>query len=564
MNIIYYKNFNKDLIELSEIELNTHYLDIGNKEYRIYNEESFDKYYNFNLDFYIKNNNDLKFNNNYLYRKHFYEHGINENRIYNIEIFYIFYPNFDLEFYKSLYNDLKNLSNIDLYSHYHTNGKFEDRFNNLNDLNNRLLTINFNLEYFKKLNPQINFNSDIEYLFYFCNINSSYYYYTYNFVIDNYNKSIDNTNPFYDLIKNQNYYRKISNYTDLLEYNSKFKKEYYFCNKESFYRYYNDFDYEYYKNRYFKDSNLSEVDILAYYHLKGKYQKEIINRKYKIIIYTLPFDISCGGIVVMHYLAKVINDYNHANFYAKLFVCNNLQYDSIFCNDFADINEINDNTIVIYPEIVNGNPLNCKTVVRWILLELGIEMPIDHFKNWEEKDLIYHWEPKNKLNSKILRYHWINPIFMNKNLVRSKTCYLIKKGRLVHNIIKNIHPIDSINLDNLNLEEIVNIFNESIYFYCYDPKTMYIIFSIFCGCIPVIYPIENISKIEYLEQSIFKKDDILYDKGIAYGNSLDELNYAIQTLSQSKDELMALLESDKITVNNFLDNLILYLFNSLT
>jgi hypothetical protein len=364
-------------------------------------------------------------------------------------------------------------------------------------------------------------------------------------------------------MRDPTFYRKISNYNDLLEYNSKFKKEYYIFNKESFYKYYNDFDYEYYKNRYFKESSISELDILAYYHLEGKYKKEIVNNKYKIIIYTLPFDISCGGIVVMHYLAKIINDYNHPNFYAKLFICNNIRYDNIFCNNFAEINEINDNTIIIYPEIITGNPLNCKNVVRWILLELGIEMPLDQFKSWGEKDLIYHWEPKNKLNSKILRYHWINPIFTNKNLVRNKTCYLIKKGRLIHKNIKNIHPNDSINLDNLNLAEIVNIFNESFYFYCYDPKTMYIIFAIFCGCIPVIYPIENISKMQYLEQSIFKKDETLYDKGIAYGNSLDEINYAIKTFSQSKDELMILLESDKITVDNFLNDLLLNLMNNI-
>ena len=92
---------------------------------------------------------------------------------------------------------------------------------------------------------------------------------------------------------------------------------------------------------------------------------------------------------------------------------------------------------------------------------------------------------------------------------------------------------------------------------------MYVIFAIFCGCIPIIYPIENMSKIEYLEQSIFKKDNILYDKGIAYGNSSCEINYAIQTINQSKNDLIILLESDKITINNFLDNLILYLSNSL-
>lgn len=87
----------------------------------------------------------------------------------------------------------------------------------------------------------------------------------------------------------------------------------------------------------------------------------------------------------MHYLAKVINDLNNPKFKAKLFIYNNLKYDNIFCNDFATIDELDDNTIVIYPETITGNPLNCKNVVRWILLELGIEMPLDHYINWVRK-----------------------------------------------------------------------------------------------------------------------------------------------------------------------------------
>jgi hypothetical protein len=263
----------------------------------------------------------------------------------------------------------------------------------------------------------------------------------------------------------------------------------------------------------------------------------------------------------MHYLAKMINDYNHPNFYAKLFINSNLRYKNIFCNNFAEINEINDNTIVIYPETITGNPLNCKNVVRWVLLELGIEMPSDQYKNWNQNSLIYFWEPRDKINSKILRYHWINPIFINKNLVRDKTCYLIKKGRLIHKNRTDIHPNNSICIDELSLEEIAEIFNQSVYFYCYDPKTMYIIFAIFCGCIPVIYPIENMSKTEYLEQSIFKKDGIFYDRGFSYGDSPDDIINAKNSLEEGKNDILRLLESDKITITNFLDDLLLYFDN---
>ena len=45
--------------------------------------------------------------------------------------------------------------------------------------------------------------------------------------------------------------------------------------------------------------------------------------------------------------------------------------------------------------------------------------------------------------------HWLNNIFYNKGLKfeeRNKTCYLIKKGRLIHKNINKYHNDDSISL----------------------------------------------------------------------------------------------------------------------
>jgi hypothetical protein len=69
------------------------------------------------------------------------------------------------------------------------------------------------------------------------------------------------------------------------------------------------------------------------------------------------------------------------------------------------------------------------------------------------------------------------------------------------------------------------------------------------------------SKIEYLEQSIFKKDDIFYDKGIAYGNSNEEIEYARSTLNEAARELIELFDSDKETVFQFLLHIDIYMKN---
>ena len=485
---------------------------------------------------------------------HYHNYGKNEDRIINLESFYQKNPIFNLDFYKKFNTDLKFKNDINYFNHYYTCGKNESRIINKEFFYESYP--NFNLDYYKKFNTDLDYNDDIYYLnhYHTCGKNENIKYFNYD---------IDFTNEYFkeklkfnlrDKIYNQSYIRKISTYNELLKYNQKDTKKFFIYNKESFFDFYSDFDLKFYKKKYFAYSNKSDFDIMLHYHLYGKINGDIINNKIKIIIYTSPYDNKCGGIVVLHYIAKIINEYNPSKYYAKLFIFNNLRYKNIFCNNFASIDEINDNTVVIYPEIITGNPLNCKNVVRWILLALGIEMPIDHHKNWGETDLIYYWEPEDFTLNK-LTCHYINPIFFNNNYNRTKTCYIVKKGKMIHSNINYYHDKKSVNIENMNLAEISNIFNQSKYFYSYDPKTMYIIYALICGCIPIIYPLKDVSKEEYFKTTILYKNGIIYNKGIAYGNSEEELIYAENTLNEGINELNLIFKDEKKTVYNFLNNL---------
>jgi hypothetical protein len=278
-------------------------------------------------------------------------------------------------------------------------------------------------------------------------------------------------------------------------------------------------------------------------------------------MYIPPWDIKCGGITVIHYFVYLINTFYNEKFYAKLFMHNNIRYKNPFSNEFARIDEINDNTVVIYPEIVSGNPLNAKNVVRWILLELGIEMPLDHYKKWSLNDKVYYWETKENIkNYKQLSSPFLNTIiFKNNNSgERTKTCYLVKKGILIHKNINYIHPPNSIRIDNLSLQEINNIFNECKFFYTYDANTAYIIYATICGCIPIIYPIEGISKEEYFKNKIYYFNDVIYNKGIVYGNDLNKINYILENkLNENNKEYYEELYElyQKTTVNGFLKDI---------
>ena len=112
-----------------------------------------------------------------------------------------------------------------------------------------------------------------------------------------------------------------------------------------------------------------------------------------------------------------------------------------------------------------------------------------------------------------------------------------------------VHPDNSIDLDTGGSHDGINsIFNKSKYFYCYDPKTMFTAYAMICGCIPIIYPLKNMSRDEYS-----KKFFLGLTKGFAYGE--EDKEYAEQTLEEGTIELLQKLDEDTSTIYSFLDDL---------
>jgi hypothetical protein len=94
-----------------------------------------------------------------------------------------------------------------------------------------------------------------------------------------------------------------------------------------------------------------------------------------------------------------------------------------------------------------------------------------------------------------------------------------------------MHPHDSINIENLSMEEIANVFNQCKYFYSYDPNTAYIIYAAVCGCIPIIHEIEGVTEKEYFESRMYHFNNEIYNRGIVYGNNI---SYKINTIVNNK------------------------------
>lgn len=344
-----------------------------------------------------------------------------------------------------------------------------------------------------------------------------------------------------------------------------------------FLHYYPDFDVDFYKQKYLLDG--SDRDIMKNFWLIGQYKSRRYKNKYTIVFYINKINDAVGGANILLHAIKTINQLNHPKIDAKIYVANGLDIANRFVrrNDYCTPYEFNnDHTIAVYPENVIGNPLNAKNVIRWIFLPVDIDDQSESVKKWNKKDRIYSWEPDLNHNrlvlpmSPIIMFPNIYDYTINNDTRKGKSVYLVKKGRFfvpnfdhykVHDTFHkdlNKHPSDSICLDYFDSqkpEQMIEMFHNSEFFYCYDPNSFWAVIAPLCGCITILCIPEQQKKQKrfknrknYFQQSmLYHKSGHLHDAGIAFGDSNKEIEYARATLPKAKesiDKLIKLYEQD--------------------
>jgi hypothetical protein len=260
----------------------------------------------------------------------------------------------------------------------------------------------------------------------------------------------------------------------------------------------------------------------------------------KFLIYGPPFTECYGGNMVMYKLAKDLHDLgSHVSFYeyTKTNRPNN------YCNNFVD-RGANEDEVVIYPEGVESNPLNGQRVIRWILCELGKHSKADVWKTWGATDLIYHYGTYNPTKNSIVKRPLFTMdlphVFTNYNYPRSGACYTLRKADKFHKMPLNfIHPSDSTCIPyEVSHNMLINVFNKHKYFYCYDPYTFLAIIAALCGCIPIVIPLEGVSKYDWLKSlyvgPYMEAKELTNIAGIAYG--IDDISYAESTINNVRNQ----------------------------
>ena len=201
-------------------------------------------------------------------------------------------------------------------------------------------------------------------------------------------------------------------------------------------------------------------------------------------------------------------------------------------------------SVVIYPEIIGGNPLRAKRYVRWLLHQPGFHGGRTRYRTG---DLYFcYQEAFNRhcegmiFGGALTVFEVLLDIYQQTNYgPRTRVGYMIRKGR---------HREDSPDLrgewvlDGLDHQALARAFNECRICYFYDAYTAYAGYAAACGCIPVIVPMPGVSKEAWVpeEGSRF---------GLAYGDA--DIPHALATRAALLENMRRMEHQNEASVRQF-------------
>jgi hypothetical protein len=192
--------------------------------------------------------------------------------------------------------------------------------------------------------------------------------------------------------------------------------------------------------------------------------------------------------------------------------------------------------IVVYPEVIRGNPNNADFIVRYIMNFFFSRTATDSGANTPEYILTYSDELKHAFpaNSRVLSVPTSDTCVFNRtgeSPIRQKECYYLNK-RLVSKAPLKTPPCEHwIQIPNgndkknaMSREEMANLFRQSKALYLYEVSTL-AIDAMLCGC-PVVVMEDD------LETEWITVKQIDYD-GIARNTASEEYERAKATVGKT-------------------------------
>jgi hypothetical protein len=196
-------------------------------------------------------------------------------------------------------------------------------------------------------------------------------------------------------------------------------------------------------------------------------------------------------------------------------------------------NIINDETIVVYPEIIYGNPLKAKRVCRWILYDPLKRGGIDLLNSWSKSDVYCSYGTYDggidcKIKINVVDFN--ENILEIKNIEKNKKYYFIYKAllcgwtqELLNNEIIYLQSIGFEELKTKNVCEMNSLLADCYILISFDLNTYISNIAVLCGCLSIIKKSDNYD-ISY--ENIIKKRGCYGDIGIKiFSNELLHQSY---------------------------------------
>jgi glycosyltransferase involved in cell wall biosynthesis len=255
------------------------------------------------------------------------------------------------------------------------------------------------------------------------------------------------------------------------------------------------------------------------------------------IIWTPPYYQQSAGIRVIHKLVHLLNDAGYEA-YATSGIINPkwnepkaTQYDT-------------ENSIAVYPEIVNGNPLGIKNVVRYILQTPGI---FGEEKQYGKDDLFVYYsrmfhDEGPYLNIPVIEREWFRSV---PRYIRSGNVYWLGTKNITTPSPDKVRGWRQITQEwPESREELADLLKRSKCLYVWDAMSMLVSEATLCGC-PVVIMDEG----RFSKRQIEKAE--LGTAGYAWSEKdFDKATKTVHLAESNYDKVESLLPS---AIKEFID-----------
>jgi hypothetical protein len=267
-----------------------------------------------------------------------------------------------------------------------------------------------------------------------------------------------------------------------------------------------------------------------------------------------PYVRTSAGIKVLHQLCHLLNLREQSAFMVTAGVNPDLTT-PLLTEEIIEFHFRAGRTpIVVYPEIMHGNPLGAKFVVRYLLNLPGLlggpsEFPKDDTLLWYSEQ--YRHEANGK--GSVLSIPTTDARFFRPPSIRTKrqgSCFYAFKYK--HYTRGPMHPATEKSIEIVNAgkeggqtqEEIVSLFQQSELFYCYESSAL-ILEAALCECPVIMLPNKHMDKL--ITCGPFGK------AGVAWGTSEEELTHAKHSVGQVRKLYEKFVEQSFTQLDEFIE-----------